>query len=230
MAGMGSRFTEAGYTDIKPLIPIHGKPMVGHVLESVGIDGNWVFIVQKHHRELHNLDSILSALRPGCIIIDTAGGVTEGAACSVLLAKNYIDNDNPLIVINSDNIIKWNQDNFYNALIDRNRDGLILCFSDTDPKWSYAKVDQHTNLVVEVAEKMPISNNATAGMYIWRRGKDFVSAAEQMIDKNIRTNNEFYLCPVYNENISMGHNIEICNVTEMHGVGTPADLIRYINK
>jgi len=227
---MGSRFSQAGYKDIKPLIEIFGKPMIEHVVDSVGIDGDWIFIVQKVHREQYDLDKILSTLKPGCKIIDTGAGVTEGAACSVLLAKDYINNQNPLIIINSDNIIEWDSKIYNESINIRNSDGLILCFRDSDPKWSFAKLDSGTGFVTEVAEKNPISDYATAGMYIWRQGQSFVTAAEQMISKNIRTNNEFYICPVYNENIAMGQNIEVCIVDAMHGVGTPEDLERYISR
>jgi len=227
---MGSRFSQAGYKDIKPLIEIFGKPMIEHVVDSVGIDGDWIFIVQKVHREQYDLDKILSTLKPGCKIIDTGAGVTEGAACSVLLAKDYINNQNPLIIINSDNIIEWDSKIYNESINVRNSDGLILCFRDSDPKWSFAKLDSGTGFVTEVAEKNPISDYATAGMYIWRQGQSFVTAAEQMISKNIRTNNEFYICPVYNENIAMGQNIEVCIVDAMHGVGTPEDLERYISR
>lgn len=230
MAGMGSRFTEAGYKDIKPLIPIFGKPMIEHVADSVGLNGDWIFIVQRGHREKYNLDLKLQNLRPGCIVIDTGYGPTEGAACSILLAKNYIDNDRPLVIINSDNIIKWNALETMSCFAASDASGLILTFKDSDPKWSFAKLDAEEKYVIEVAEKKPISDNATAGMYIWKHGKDFVSGAEQMIAKNIRVNNEFYLCPVYNENISAGQRVIISHVEEMHGVGTPQDLERYINK
>jgi len=229
MAGLGSRFVEAGYTDIKPLIPIFGKPMIEHVVDSVGIQGDWIFIVQKDHREKYNLDNILHSIRPGCTIIDTGGGVTEGAACSVLLAERHIDNYSPLIIINSDNIIRWDAENIFSKFIESETDGLILCFKDTDPKWSFARLGTD-GYVLDVAEKNPISDNATAGMYIWKHGYDFVSSAKSMILKNIRVNNEFYICPVYNENIEAGQKISICMVDSMDGVGTPGDLERYLNK
>lgn len=228
MAGMGSRFSKAGYIDIKPLIPIHGRPMISHVIDSVGLEGDWVFIVQKEHRYKYYLDVILNNLCPGCTVVDTAGGATEGAACSLLLTKPLINNDRPLVVINSDNIIDWDKNLFHKKL--SKADGLILCFKDTDPKWSFAKLDDNEKFVIEVAEKNPISDNATAGMYMWRRGKDFVWAAEQMIAKNIRVNNEFYLCPVYNENISSGQKIIIGPVNQMYGVGTPEDLELYLKQ
>ena len=227
MAGNGTRFSQAGYKDIKPLIPIHGKPMVERVADCVGLDGNWIFIVQKDHRELYNLDDELQRIRPNCKIVDTGSGVTEGAACSVLLAKHLINPDAPLIIINSDNIIHWNTAHYF-EMLSSNADGLIPCFKDSNPKWSFVKVDN--DIVSEVAEKNPISDIATAGIYIWKRGDDFIKSAEQMIEKNIRVNNEFYLCPVYNETITLGKTIKVCFVDEMHGVGTPEDLEIYLSK
>jgi dTDP-glucose pyrophosphorylase len=230
MAGMGSRFSQAGYKDPKPLIPIFGDPMVYHVIDSVGLYANWIFIVQKEHREKYNLDEILHRIKPGAKIIDTGGGVTEGAACSVLLAKEHINNDHPLVIVNSDNIIHWDQNIYYDQIAYGEADGLILTFEDSDPRWSFARLDDENRYVVEVAEKKPISTHATAGMYIWKYGKDFVNDAEQMIAKNIRVNNEFYVAPVYNESIANGRKIVIGQVEAMHGVGTPEELERYINK
>jgi dTDP-glucose pyrophosphorylase len=227
MAGLGSRFADVGYKEIKPLIPIHGKPMIQYAIDSVGLDGNWIFIVQQVHRIHYNLDEILQSICPNCIIVDTGGGLTEGAACSVLLAEKYINNEQPLIVINSDNIIKWKSAEVFDNFIESTDDGMILCFKATDPKWSFAKLGTNS-YVEEVAEKNPISDNATVGLYVWRRGRDFVNAAHSMISKNIRTNNEFYLCPVYNENIELGQRISIHMVENMYGVGTPEDLDYYL--
>lgn len=228
MAGLGTRFSAVGYEDIKPLIPIYGKPMIQHSVESVGLDGNWVFIVQRDHRIQYNLDEVLTSICANCTIIDTGGGITEGAACSVLLAEKYIDNQNPLIIINSDNIIGWDSEEVFDDFMTNESDGLILCFKATESKWSFAKLGTN-GYVDQVAEKDPISDNATTGLYIWKRGADFVSAAKGMISKNIRTNNEFYLCPVYNENIEMGQKIAVHMVKYMHGVGTPEDLDYFLN-
>lgn len=225
MAGNGTRFSQAGYKDIKPLIPIKGTPMVEHVVDCVGLEGNWVFVVQKEHREKYNLDEILQRIKPNSTIVDTGSGVTEGAACSVLLAKEFIDLDAPLIIINSDNIIEWDT-SYYFEMLNSDVDGLIPCFKDCNPKWSFAKLEN--GVVTEVAEKNPISDNATAGIYIWKKGIDFINSAEQMIKKNIRVNNEFYICPVFNETIKNGKIIKICLVNSMYGVGTPEDLENYL--
>jgi dTDP-glucose pyrophosphorylase len=227
MAGNGSRFSSAGYKDIKPLIEFLGKPMIQHVIDSVQLEGNYIFVVQKDHLERYDLLQILRKISPSCNVVDTGKtGVTEGAACSVLCAEHYIDPEAPLVIINSDNIISWNVEDYLHML-ENNLDGLILCFNDTNPKWSFVR--QENSLALEVAEKNPISDIATAGIYIWAKGKYFIDAAKQMIEKNIRVNNEFYICPVYNENIEMKHKIGIAYVNHMHGVGTPEDLKAYVS-
>jgi dTDP-glucose pyrophosphorylase len=106
-------------------------------------------------------------------------------------------------------------------------DGGIVTFKSTHPKWSFAKVDEN-GLVTEVAEKNPISDNATVGYYFWKHGSDFVKYAEQMIEKNIRVNNEFYVCPVFNQAIEDAKKIRTFNVERMWGLGTPEDLHYYL--
>jgi HAD superfamily hydrolase (TIGR01509 family) len=228
MAGAGSRFAQAGYTFPKPLIDVKGKPMIQVVVEMLNIKANFIYVVQKEHREKYNLDTLLNLLTPGCKIIEV-DGVTEGAACTALLAREYIDNDAPLLFANSDQHIIWDSNEFFYKMNETDVDGGILCFKGTHPKWSFAKVDEN-NRVVEVAEKNPISDNATVGMYYWKRGSDFVKYSEQMIEKNIRVNNEFYVCPVYNEAIQDNKNIA-CYMIEkdaMWGMGTPEELTYYL--
>jgi HAD superfamily hydrolase (TIGR01509 family) len=227
MAGAGSRFEKAGYTFPKPLIEVNGKPMIQVVVENLNIDANYIFIVQKSHRKKYNLDTLLNLIIPNCNIIDV-DGITEGAACTALLAKNLINNDNPLFFANSDQFVEWDSNEFMYKMNESNLDGGIITFESTHPKWSFAKVDNN-NLVTEVAEKNPISNNATVGFYYWKNGRDFVKYAENMIDKNIRVNNEFYVCPVFNEAISDGKKIKNYRINKMWGIGTPEDLKYFID-
>jgi len=231
MAGEGSRFTKAGYTFPKPMIEIHQKPMIQLIVESLGLKGNFIFIVRQEHLDKYNLKSLLNIIAPNCkiIVIDK---LTEGAACTVLLAKKYIDNDKPLIIANSDQFIEWNPSETMYNFSTKKIDGGILTFDTLHPKWSYAKVDKN-NIVTEVAEKKVISNHGTVGVYYWKKGQDFVKYAEQMIDKDIRVNNEFYVCPVFNEAIVDKKVIKIHNVDSMWGLGTPEDLdyyLKYYNK
>ena len=222
MAGNGSRFAQAGYTFPKPLIEVHGKPMIQVVVENLAVDANYIFVVQKSHREKYNLDSMLSLICPGCKIVEV-DSVTEGAACTVLLAKDFINNDEPLVIANSDQFIEWNSLEFFYKMNEQNLDAGIVSFRAAHPKWSYAKVDD-SGFVTEVAEKNPISDIATVGVYYWKQGKDFVKYAESMILKDIRVNNEFYVCPVFNEAISDGLKIKTFDVPKMWGIGTPEDL------
>ena len=221
MAGNGSRFAAAGYTLPKPLIDVNGKPMIERVINCFNnVDADYIFIVQQYHIDNYDIDKKLNLIKPNSIIISTGAGVTEGAACTVLLATEFINNDRPLIVVNSDNLIEWrvNLDEFLKS----NSDGLILTHYATEPIWSFVKVDNN-GYVTEVAEKNPISSLATSGVYIWKQGKNFINAASQMIKKNIRTNNEFYVAPVFNENVLLGHNISTVS-TNMWGIGTPEEL------
>ena len=226
MAGAGSRFQQAGYTFPKPLIDVNGKPMIQVVVDNLNIDATFVFVVQKEHREKYNLDTLLNLITPNCKIVEV-DGLTEGAACTTLLAKEYINNDDPLVMANSDQFVEWDSNEFMYKMIEQNVDGGILTFKATHPKWSFAKLDEY-GYVTEVAEKNPISDVATVGVYYWAKGSDYVKYAEQMIDKNIRVNNEFYVCPVFNEAIGDGKKIKTFTIEKMWGLGTPEDLKYYL--
>ena len=222
MAGAGSRFEQAGYTFPKPLIDVRNKPMIQVVVENLNIKSNFIYIVQKSHREKYNLDTLLNLITPKCKVIEV-DGITEGAACTALLAKKYINNSSPLFFANSDQFVEWDSNEFMYKMNETKADGGIVTFKATHPKWSFAKINSK-GLVTEVAEKNPISNIATVGYYFWKQGSDFVKYAEQMIKKNIRVNNEFYVCPVFNEAIRDNKEIRTFNVNKMWGLGTPEDL------
>jgi len=222
MAGAGSRFAQAGYTFPKPLIEVHNKPMIQVVTDNLNVEAHYIFIVQKDHYEKYNLKQLLNLIQPGCDIIQV-DGLTEGAACTTLLAKELIDNDQPLLMANSDQFIEWNSNECLYAFTADGIDGGIVTFRATHPKWSFAKIGED-GFVTEVAEKNPISDIATVGVYYWKHGSDYVKYAEQMIEKNIRTNNEFYVCPVFNEAIADGKKIRVKKIDRMWGIGTPEDL------
>lgn len=227
MAGNGSRFASAGYKDPKPFIPVFGKPMISWVVDNLGIDATYTFIIRKEFEETYAAREYLQRIRPGCNVI-SVDTVTEGAACTVLLAKNIINNDDPLIMINSDQYIEFDPFafvlDFLYSPIEKQFQGKISTFDGLrHPKWSYAKVDNR-GVVTEVKEKVPFSDHATTGLYMWRKGSDFVKYAEQMISKNIRVNNEFYVVPVFNEAIADGLQFKISDCAKMWGIGTPEDL------
>lgn len=222
MAGAGSRFEKAGYTFPKPLIDVNGKPMIQVVVDNLNLDANFIYIVQKSHRQKYNLDTLLNLITPNCSIIEV-DGITEGAACTALMAKELINNDKPLFFANSDQYVEWNSSEFLYKMQETNFDGGIVTFKSTHPKWSFVKLNEN-NFASMVAEKNPISDLATVGYYFWKNGSDFVKYAEQMIDNNIRVNNEFYVCPVFNEAINDGKKIITFNASKMWGLGTPEDL------
>ena len=226
MAGAGKRFFDAGYVFPKPLIEVDNKPMIQWVIESLNLQANYIFIIQKEHQEKYNIKSVLKILQPECKIIEL-DHLTEGAACTTLLAKKYINNSDPLIIANSDQYINWNSSKALYDFNSKNLDGAILTFEAIHPKWSYAKCNEE-GFVTEVAEKKVISKNATVGVYYWKHGSDYVKSAEEMIEKNIRVNNEFYVCPVYNEFLAKNKKVKIHNVDKMWGLGTPEDLDNFI--
>jgi HAD superfamily hydrolase (TIGR01509 family) len=229
MAGAGTRFEQAGYSFPKPLIDVRGKPMIQKVVESLNINARFIFIVQKTHYEKYALKHTLNLIAPNCEIVKV-DGVTEGAACTTLLAEHLINNGDPLLIANSDQYLDWDSNQFMYSMMADEIDGGILTFESTHPKWSYAKISD-TGMVEKVAEKVPISTHATVGVYFFKKGEDYVSAAKQMIEKDIRTNGEFYVCPTYNEAIEDGKKIKIFEIDSknMWGLGTPEDLNNYLN-
>jgi dTDP-glucose pyrophosphorylase len=229
MAGAGSRFAQAGYKFPKPLIEtVDGKPMIQLVLENLNIDAKYVFIIQREHDEKYNLQAMLKLLSPKCeiVFVDT---LTEGAAATTLLAKSFIDVDCPLLIANSDQFVDgWNSNEFMYAMTNDAIDGGILTFGPVyHSKWSFARLDA-TGYICEVAEKKPISDTGTVGIYYWRKGSDYVKYAEQMIAANRRINGEFYVCPVYQEAIMDGKKIKPFQIDKMYGLGTPEDLNAFL--
>lgn len=221
MAGRGSRFEAAGYTFPKPLIDVKNKPMIQVVVENLNLPGaHFIFVIQKAHCERYNVKHLLNLIAPGCDIIET-DGLTEGAACTTLLARGLIDNNIPLLLANSDQFVEWNSEEFLTNA--EKVDGSILTFQSLHPRWSFVKLNDE-GFVSEVAEKNPISNQATVGIYYFKKGSDYVRSADQMISKNIRTNGEFYVCPVFNEAIENGLKINTLQISSMFGTGTPEDL------
>jgi len=228
MGGYGKRFKAAGYTFPKPLIEVEGKPMIQRVVENLNVDARFIFIVNGDQCDEYNMTNMLKMIAPGCEIV-REGNELNGAAYATLLAKDLINNNDPLLLANSDQLVEWDSNEFLYSMSNDNIDGGILTFESTHPKWSYAKVDEN-GFVTEVAEKNPISNHATVGVYYYKTGKMFIAAVEQMIEKNIRTNGEFYVCPAYNEIVSEGGKVRIYDIDKMWGLGTPEDLQTYLTR
>lgn len=229
MAGEGSRFTKEGYQFPKPLIDVNGRPMIQRVTENLDFNAEYIFLVRKEHLEkyagLENTLKQITNFRTTIVVVDS---LTEGAACTALLAKQFIDTDEELLIANSDQIVEYEKQNFTMLTQLTNVDAVIFTFNATHPKWSFVKVNLQ-GFVTKVAEKDPISDIATCGIYWYRKGSDFIKYAEQMILKNIKTNNEFYIAPVYNELIKDGKTLIPFYVHKMWGIGTPEDLKSYLN-
>ena len=235
MAGEESRFAKVGYTLPKPLIDVKGEPMIKKVIDNikpmtVGED-EFIFLVRKEHlQKFSNLKEKLFDYCGGNAKIVEVNGLTEGAACTALLAKEHINKEyEDLLIVNSDQLIEYEPQNFLTLKRYALVDGIIFTFKATESKWSFAKTNDR-NIVTEVAEKNPISDNATSGHYYYKQAKDFVSCAEEMIKENIRTNNEFYIAPVYNQLIKKSslRRIVTFTVNKMWGLGTPEDLNHYL--
>jgi NDP-sugar pyrophosphorylase family protein len=230
MAGAGSRFAQEGYTFPKPLIDVNGKPMIQTVVENLDFDCEYIFLVRKEHIEQYSgIIDTLDRITNGKFKYIVVEGLTEGAACTALLAEEYINDDEDLLIANSDQYIEYASQNFVMLKNLSTCDAIVFTFNAVHPKWSFVKTNSR-GFVTEVAEKRPISNIATCGIYWYRHGFDFVKHAKQMIDKNIRVNNEFYIAPVYNELIGSGKTLVPFYVHNMWGIGTPEDLRYFLEK
>jgi len=229
-AGEGSRFAKAGWKKPKPFIDVDGQPMLNHVIRNVSPkEAKVTLLLRKHHMDAHA--SVVYKLQESGHQITAVSKLTEGTASTVLLARQSIDNDQPMMIANSDQLVDFDVNDYIEDCLNRGLDGSILVFKDPkmDPKWSFVKLND-AGLVTEVAEKKPISDLATVGIYLFSRGRDFIAASIDMIAANDRINNEFYTCPAYNYMIKNGARIGVYEVPmrAMAGLGTPEDLIAFL--
>lgn len=232
MAGRGSRFSNAGYNMPKPLLPVFGRPMIEVVIENLRptSEHRFVFVCQKEHLQEFDLEPVLRKAGSDTVIVPIEY-VTEGAACTVLLAEQYINNDQPLMIANCDQYISTPINTYLKGMEAGDFDGYVMTMTADDPKWSFIRLGSN-GLVTEVVEKKVVSNEATVGIYNYRHGGDFVSAAHAMMAANDKTNNEFYVAPAYNYMIAAGKRVGYMNIGSdrdgMHGLGVPEDL-EYFN-
>jgi dTDP-glucose pyrophosphorylase len=228
MAGRGSRFALAGFEDPKPLIPIHGVPMIRWVIRNLTPETNhrFIFIAQAEHIKTYDLNEKLTNWAPGSVVI-SVDGITSGAAATVLIAKDLINNNSPLLIANSDQWVETDIQEYLNFVNDENSDGSIMTMEAHDPKWSYAQLAED-GTVVRVVEKEVISNHATVGIYGFKHGSDFVKFAGKMIEENFTVNGEHYVAPVYNWMISEGKRVVThligSEANGMFGLGIPEDM------
>lgn len=229
MGGDAKQFVERGYVFPKPLVEILGKPMVEVVVQNLRPreEHEFVFVCREEHLKRYALGEVLSLIVPNHQLV-VMRHPTAGALCSALLAAEFLNNDDELLICNADQVVDFNISDFIGAARSGEWDGYIVSFPSTHPKWSYAKLEG--DQVVSVVEKRPVSRHATSGIYYFKRASDFLVAAERMLMKSATTLNEFYLAPVYQELILMGRRIGLFSIerNQMHGLGTPEELEQYV--
>ena len=229
LAGRAQTFADKGYTFPKPLIELGSRSMIELVLANLRVPSpaRFHFVCRKEHLQSFYLGDVLRLLTPDARIIASEAD-TAGALCSVLLAVDQLDLEDELLVANGDQIIQAPLDPFYLACRTPGIDGCLLTFNAVHPRWSYARTNELGH-VVEVTEKKPISRKATAGLYYFRRAKDFLRASESMLLKGLRTREQFFVCPVYNELLLEGKTITTYHLPDhsMRSLGTPEDVEQY---
>lgn len=233
LAGLGTSFQKAGYSFPKPVIDINGKPMIQAVIENLKPvnEHRFVLICRDEHYEQYALYQTFANATGGNYEVVRLSSTTRGAACTVLTASDYINNEEELIIANADQLIDVRLDDFIEFARKEKLDGAMMTFNSNHPRWSYALTDDNDN-VLQTTEKRVISNNATVGIYYFKTGNLFVEATSQMIEKDITFNGDFYVCPVFNELVLQGMKVKIYKIknTAMHSLGTPEDLREYIDE
>lgn len=215
-AGRGSRFNGSEFVKPKPLIEWDGKTMTEHVIDNFKNPNTEITVIKRDWHEIKD-DGVR------LISIDYT---TEGPASTAYLAKQHINMDDELVIVNCDQIIiDWNQNNFLN--FSRNYDGVLGCFISNKNKNSYVKIDDN-NLVIDVKEKEVISNIATNGLHYWRKALYFYESYEQMFRNKDKTNNEYYVAPSYNYMIKKNMKVGIFMFNQHFPIGTPEDLREYL--
>lgn len=199
MAGADERFKQYGFPFPKPVAEIDGKPLIEHAFKCLRMtpEADFTFVIRKEDDQRFHLGDVLRLLDPDCAVI-TVEGETAGAACTVMLAVEQIDNDEELVIANGDQILGFDLNSVVTGFRERNLDAGTVVFDSVHPRWSFVKTDAEGH-VIEAAEKRPISRYATAGIYYFRKGSDFIAAAKSMIHKGASVNGGFFVCPAFNE-------------------------------
>jgi len=232
MSGSSQSFKEAGYLYPKNLVELAGHPIVQHVMESLqplkNIGGQFICVTGRDENRKYHTGRVLQLIDPAAVVIEVNEGIS-GAACSALLAVDHINNDEPLVITNGDQVLA-NVD--LQAVVckfrDKQWDAGVVVFEDVHPRWSFVKCDP-SGMVIETAEKRPISKFATAGFFYFARGSDFVRAAMGMIKKDGHLNGLFYICPTLNEMILRQGRVGIHSIARANycSLATPADAQAY---
>lgn len=227
MAGEGQRFKDAGYKLDKPFLPVlDHKPMIQVVTENLrSLSGYFTYLVKPQHQARMELLISKMDIEGRCIPIAPH---SDGAVGTIIQARDRIAPEVPVIIANCDQLIEYDR-GLWELHLSENRGHCIWCFGPAShPKWSYARIEK--GRVVEVAEKRPISETATVGVYYWAHWEDYVECADKMMSKGLRVNGEYYNAPVYNEAIAQGDFVTAFYPYRMIGLGTPEDLDAFVGR
>jgi dTDP-glucose pyrophosphorylase len=231
LAGRGSRFAERGIQTPKPLISVAGRPMVGWALESLaGIAYRKIYFIAlaEHEREYGIVETLRGVAGPEAEVL-LLDDVTEGQLCTVLAARDALDEDEGVLVASADTLVV---SEFGRDISDRAVDcrGIISVADMPGDRWSFARTDSRTGRVVEVAEKVRISDHASTGMYYFASGRELVSTAEDLIRAQEKTRGEYYVIPVYQRYVRRGWPVDISIASEFWDMGTPEGLKIFENR
>lgn len=231
LAGKSLFFDSAEYPFPKPLIEIKNKLMIQWVIENfsdIQEEKEFIFVVNKEDCAKFHLDNVLQLLTDNKCKIIRLSGETKGAACSCLMAIEYIDNTDKLIIVNGDQIIERSIKNVLSELDSSKVDGGVICFESVHPKWSYVRLDENQK-IVETAEKRPISKHAIAGFYYFREGKEFVSATMKSIQNDASCNGLYFIAPTLNEMVLNNKSLKIVTILskDYHSFYSPQKIKEY---
>ena len=232
MSGSSQAFKDAGYAYPKNLVEIGGKPLVQRVLEHMrplqSLGARLVCVLRHDENRKHHTGAVIHLIEPTAEVVELNAD-TSGAACSALMAVEHVNNAHPLIIVNGDQLLlDIDLVSVVRDFQQRSLDGGVIVFEDIHPRWSFVKCDEQ-GLVVETAEKRPISNLATAGFYYFAKGSDFVLAATEMIKKDAQVGGLFYICPAYNELILRQRRIGVHVISRQsyRSLAAPSDVHTY---
>ncbi|VAW58677.1 Glucose-1-phosphate thymidylyltransferase [hydrothermal vent metagenome] len=214
IAGKSIFFDNSSYIYPKPLLEVKGKPMIQRVVENLNTldeDINYIFAVNADDCRQFHIDSVLKLLTNDSVEIIRVDNDTGGIACTALLAIESINNDESLIIANADQYFDVPMNSFVSDFRQRALDAAVICFDSVHPRWSFALTNE-AGEIVETSEKKPVSNNAIAGLFYFKKGRDFVGAAMKSIFKDASVNGSYYIAPVLNEMVLEGKNLGISTV------------------
>jgi dTDP-glucose pyrophosphorylase len=233
-AGGSEAFHQAGYSFPKNLVEIENRPLLQRVLENLAplrkLGAKFHIVLRREECLKYHTDQVVRLLDSEAKVV-LSPSKTSGAACTALLAAAHIDNEEPLLLANGDQLLLHDHVALMEQFLSMKWDGGIPVFDDVHPRYSYVKLGDD-NLVVEAAEKRPISRHASAGRYFFRNGSTFVRCAKKMILKDAQVEGNFYVCPVYNELVLAGGKIGVASIQRDHYVNlsSPAGIHDFVNR